>query len=56
MNELDILTAKEVEQIAYYEKLCSMKVSAEAGLAILAMVPHVPPSAGDELPDGIRAS
>ena len=37
------------EQMVYFEKLRSMRVSASEGLALLALAPDVPPSAEDRL-------
>jgi len=39
------------EQMAYFEKLRSMHVSPEEGLAVLDLVPHVPPAPEDAMPD-----
>lgn len=39
------------EQMAYFEKLRTMRVPADEGLALLDMAPDVPPRAEDKLPN-----
>jgi hypothetical protein len=38
------------EQMAYLEKLRSLRVSADEGLALLDLAPDVPPAPADKLP------
>jgi len=38
------------EQMAYFEKLRAMQVSAKDGLAVLDLAPDVPPAAEDAMP------
>ena len=42
------------EQMAYFEKLRSLRVPADEGLAFLDLAPDVPPSAADALPKARR--
>jgi hypothetical protein len=44
------------EQMAYFEKLCPMRVPANEGVALLDLAPDVPPSAEDAMPKARRSS